>query len=93
VPILGIVAYYDHYWNDQWSSSVGWSSINLDTTKGQAGGEFEEGQIAQINLLHYPTEGVMIGGELLWGERVDVSGDDGYDVRAQLSLKVNFPRN
>jgi len=35
----------------------------------------------------------MIGGELLWGERVDVSGDDGYDVRAQLSLKVNFPRN
>jgi hypothetical protein len=24
---------------------------------------------------------------------VDVSGDDGYDVRAQLSLKVNFPRN
>jgi DcaP outer membrane protein len=92
VPITGVVAYYDHYWNDRWSSSVGWSGIFLDTTKGQAGNEFEEGQIAQINLLHYPTEGVMIGGELLWGERVDVSGDDGYDVRAQLSLKVNFPR-
>ena len=93
VPLLGVVAYYDHYWNDQWSTSVGWSGIFLDTTKGQAGGEFEEGQIAQINLLHYPMDGVMIGGELLWGERVDVSGDDGYDVRAQLSLKVNFPRN
>ena len=93
VPILGVVAYYDHYWNDQWSTSLGWSGTFLDTTKGQAGSEFEEGQIAQINLLHYPTDGVMIGGELLWGERVDVSGDDGYDVRAQLSLKVNFPRN
>jgi outer membrane DcaP-like protein len=92
VPLLGLVAYYDHYWSEQWSTSVGWSSIKLDTTKGQSGSEFETGQIAQINLLHYPTNGVMIGGELIWGEREDVSGDDGYDLRAQLSLKVNFPR-
>lgn len=93
VPLLGIVAYYDHYWNDQWSSSVGWSSIQLDTTKGQSGSEFDGGQIAQINLLHYPTNGVLIGGELIWGEREDISGDDGYDLRAQFSLKVNFPRD
>ncbi|PLW68550.1 DcaP family trimeric outer membrane transporter [Pseudohalioglobus lutimaris] len=92
VPLLGVVAYYDHYWSDKWSSSVGWSTTKLDTTKGQAGNEFEQGQIAQVNLLHYPTSGVMIGGELIWGEREDVSGDDGYDLRAQLSLKVNFPR-
>ena len=71
---------------------MGWSGIFLDTTKGQDDSEFEKGQIAQINLLHYPTDGVMIGGELIWGERVDISGEDGYDLRAQLSLKVNFPR-
>ncbi len=35
----------------------------------------------------------LLGGELIWGEREDVSGDDGYDLRAQLSLKVNFPRD
>lgn len=93
VPILGVVAYYDHYWSDKWSTSVGWSTTKLDTTKGQDGSEFEQGQIAQINLLHYPTSGVLIGGELIWGEREDVSGDDGYDLRAQLSLKVNFPRD
>lgn len=93
VPLLGIVTYYDHYWSDQWSTSVGWSSIKLDTTKGQHGSEFEEGQIAQINLLHYPADGIMLGGELIWGERQDISGDDGYDVRAQFSLKVNFPRD
>ena len=92
VPITGIVAYYDHYWNSRWSTSVGWSGIFLDTTRGQDDNEFEKGQIAQINLLHYPTDGVMIGGELIWGERVDISGEDGYDLRAQLSLKVNFPR-
>jgi hypothetical protein len=92
VPLLGVVAYYDHYWNDKWSTSIGWSTIKLDTTDGQDGTEFEDGQIAQINLLHYPVEGVMIGGELIWGERNDIDGADGYDVRAQMSFKVNFPR-
>lgn len=92
VPLLGLVAYYDHYWNERWSTSVGWSTTRLDTTKGQDGGEFEDGQIAQINLLHYPVEGVLIGGEIIWGERNDISGADGYDVRAQMSFKVNFPR-
>ncbi|MEH6570575.1 MAG: DcaP family trimeric outer membrane transporter [Halioglobus sp.] len=92
VPLLGVVAYYDHYWNDKWSSSIGWSTTILDTTDGQDGSEFEDGQIAQINLLHYPVEGVMIGGELIWGERNDIDGADGNDVRAQMSFKVNFPR-
>ncbi len=92
VPLLGLVAYYDHYWSSKWSSSVGWSTVRLDTTSGQAGTEFEDGQIAQVNLLHYPTDGVMIGGELIWGERNDIDGADGYDLRAQMSLKINFPR-
>ena len=92
VPILGIVAYYDHYWNERWSTSIGWSTTRLDTLNGQAGNEFADGQIAHVNLLHYPTTGVMIGGELIWGERTDVDSADGHDLRAQMSLKVNFPR-
>ncbi|MEM1114148.1 MAG: DcaP family trimeric outer membrane transporter [Pseudomonadota bacterium] len=91
VPLLGIVAYYDHYWNEKWSSSFGWSTVRLDTTRGQGEDEFEDGSIAQVNLLHYPRKGVLMGGELAWGERNDISGADGYDVRVQFSLKVNFP--
>jgi len=92
VPLLGIVAYYDHYWSEKWSTSVGWSSIKLDTSNGQSDDEFEKGQIAQINLLHYPMDGVMIGSELIWGEREDINGATGDDLRMQMSLKVNFPR-
>ena len=91
VPLLGLVAYYDHYWNERWSTSLGWSTTRLDTTAGQLDSEFDNGQIAQINLLHYPTDGVLLGGELIWGERVDIDGTDAEDLRLQMSLKVHFP--
>jgi len=90
VPILGISTYYDHYWNDKWSTSFGWSMIDLDTSDGQARTEFERGQIAQINLLHYPRKHVMLGTEFIWGQREDISGNVGTDYRIQFSLKVDF---
>lgn len=30
VSLLGLVAYCDHYWNDQWSSSIGHSSTEVE---------------------------------------------------------------
>jgi len=90
VEILGIVAYYDRYWNDKWSSSIGWSMTDLDTEDGQADTEFKKGQMATINLLHYPTEHVMLGVEANWGKREDVDGEDGEDYRIQFSIKVDW---
>ncbi len=90
VEILGIVAYYDHYWNDRWSTSVGWSMADLETSAGQAGAEFETGQIAQINLLHYPTDNLLLGLEFIWGERQDIDGETGNDYRIQFSVKANW---
>lgn len=90
VEILGVVAYYDHYWNDKWSSSIGWSITDLDTEDGQSGTEFETGMIAQANLLHYPTEHVMLGIEGIWGKREDIDGEDGEDYRIQFSIKVDW---
>jgi hypothetical protein len=90
VTILGIVAYYDHYWNDKWSSTIGWSMTDLDDEDGQAFDEFKKGQIASTNLLFYPTKNVYTGLEFSWGEREDVDGEDGDDYRIQFSLHVNF---
>lgn len=63
---------------------------DLDAEDGQAGTEFETGQIATIKLLHYPTEHVMLGLEANWGKREDVDGEDGEDYRIQFSIKVNW---
>ncbi len=90
VPILGISTYYDHYWNDKWSTSFGWSMTDLDTSDGQSKNEFKRGQIAQINLLHYPADHVMLGTEFIWGQREDIDGNLGSDYRIQFSLKVDF---
>ena len=90
VPVWGLSAYYDHFWNDQWSTSVGWSMTDLDTSDGQEDSEFKQGQIAQINLLHYPADHVLLGTEFIWGEREDISGNTGSDYRIQFSLKVDF---
>ena len=90
VPLLGISAYYDHYWSDRWSTSLGWSMIDLDTSNGQGPSEFEKGQIAQINLLHYPMDHVLLGTEFIWGQREDIDGNKGEDYRIQFSLKVDF---
>ena len=43
------------------------------------------------NLLYYPVPGVMVGGELQWGRRVNFS--DGFEadgVKAQFAFKYNF---
>ena len=90
VQILGIVAYYDHYWSEKWSTTVGWSMTDLDTEDGQAFDEFKKGQIATANLLYYPTRNVYTGFEFTWGEREDNDGEDGDDYRVQFSLHVSF---
>ena len=90
VTILGIVAYYDHYWNDRWSSTIGWSMTDIDEEDGMGDEEFKKGQIASTNLLYRPTDHVLTGIEFSWGQREDVDGTDGEDFRVQYSLKVDF---
>jgi hypothetical protein len=90
VPLWGISTYYDHYWNNKWSTSFGWSMTDLDTSDGQGSEEFKKGQIAQINLLHYPVEHVLLGTEFSWGQRENIDGNTGSDYRIQFSLKVDF---
>ncbi len=91
LPIRGYVAFFDHTWNDLFTSSVGYSRVDIDNTNGQAPSAFKDGQYALFNLLYTPVKNVLVGGEFQWGRRENFS--DGFsvdDFRLQFSFKYNF---
>jgi hypothetical protein len=91
IPIVGLVAFVDHTWNDKFSSAFGYSRQDNDNTDAQAPDTFKNGQYALGNLLYYPAPNVTIGGELQWGRRENFSDgfqSDGFKV--QFSFKYNF---
>ena len=90
IPLTGIMAYYDHYWSDKWSSSLGYSYTEVDNTNFQADDTYHKGEYASVNLLHNPGENLMIGGEFLYGRRTNNDGSDGDDMRLQITVKYNF---
>ena len=90
VPLTGVTAYVDHYWNSKWSSSIGYSFTKVTNTNYQAPGTFHKGDYASVNLLAYPTERLMVGAELLWGKLTTNTNTTGDDVRFQFSAKYTF---
>jgi hypothetical protein len=90
LPLLGALLYLDHYWSPRWSSSIGWSIAEQDTTDGQKGSAFKGAEYGNLNLLYYPAPGVMIGGELVYGELELEDGSEADDTRLQMSFKYSF---
>jgi hypothetical protein len=91
LPVFGLVAFYDFYWNEHFSSAIGYSRVDIDNSNLQAPAAFKTGQYALTNLLYYPVKNVMAGFEFLWGRRNNFS--DGFavnDYRLQFSAKYNF---
>ena len=90
LPILGLVAFVDLYWNARLSSSVGYSHVRIWNTDAQPGTSLETGQYALGNLLVHPTPDVLMGAEVQWGRRVGFDGFTSNDVKVQFSFKYSF---
>jgi hypothetical protein len=91
LPDLGISAFLDHAWNDQWSSALGYSRTQITPSDMQAADAFKLGQYALVNLIYSPVPNFLGGFELQWGQRQNNS--DGWtvdDFRIQFSAKFNF---
>jgi hypothetical protein len=93
LPVLGIVAFLDHNWNEKFSSSVGYSMVDIDNSDAQSPSAYATGHYAVGNLLYYPAENVMTGVELQYGKRENFS--DGFtsdDFKVQVSFRYNFAK-
>lgn len=92
LPVYGIVAFLDHTWSKYFTSSVGYSLVNIDNTDGQSGTAFKKGQYALANLLYYPVSNMMAGVEYQWIQRDNKNGFKSKDMKVQFSFKWNFSR-
>jgi DcaP outer membrane protein len=93
LPMWSMVAFLDHNWNKRFSTAIGYSMLDIDNSSGQAPSAFRRGHYGLGNLLFYPTENAMIGGEFQWGRRENFL--DGFkvdDFRIQFSFKYNFSK-
>ncbi|HEX6749534.1 MAG TPA: DcaP family trimeric outer membrane transporter [Longimicrobium sp.] len=91
LPVLGLVAFLDHTWGPRFSTSLGYSRVDIDNSPQQAPNAFKTGQYALIDLLYYPIKNVTMGIEGQWGHRENHSnGFDADDWRIQLGFKYNF---
>jgi cell division protein FtsB len=93
LPMWSFIAYLDHNWNKRFSSSIGYSLMDVDNSNLQADDGYHRGHYASGNLLYYPWENVLMGGEFIWGRRENFR--DGFksdDFRIQFSFKYNFSK-
>jgi hypothetical protein len=91
LPVSGIVAFVDHTWNPKFTSTIGFSQVNIDNTAQSSPSAFHLGQYALANVLYSPVKNVTVGGELQYVKRTNES--DGFDtdnVGVQFSFKYNF---
>lgn len=91
LPLLGLVAFLDQKWNDKFSSSVGYSMLDIDNSDGQSSSAFRRGHYGLANVLYYPADNAMVGVELQYGTRENYSDGWKTDIfKVQFSFRYNF---
>jgi hypothetical protein len=94
LPVLGIVTFLDHTWSEKFTSSIGYSMVDIQNSNAQLPSDYHQGHYAIANLLYHPTKKVMMGGEFQFGRRVNFS--DGFntnDYRMQFSFKYDWDKS
>ncbi|HSY36513.1 MAG TPA: DcaP family trimeric outer membrane transporter [Acidobacteriaceae bacterium] len=93
LPVLGVVAFLDHTWSPHFTSSGGFSMVNISNSGGELPSDFHQGYYSVGNLLYHPIPKVMMGGEFQYGRRVNFSDGFGYnDYKVQFSFKFDWSK-
>jgi hypothetical protein len=94
LPLYGVVAFLDHTWNQHFTSSAGYSLIDIVNSNAQLPSDFHQGDYAIANLLYHPVPKVMMGAEFQFGRRENVSNGFNYnDYRIQFSFKYDWDKS
>ncbi len=91
LPVSGIVAFYDHYWNPKWCTSFGYSRVDITNTAEGSPNAYKSGQYAIVNISVTPVKNFWAVAELQYGKRENFN--DGFSSNAtkvQFSFKYSF---
>jgi hypothetical protein len=91
LPITGVVAFLDHKWNEQWSSTGGYSRIDVDNQNGRAAERISGRRIRPRQPALLPSPECDGGAEFQWGRRENFA--DGFrsdGAKLQFSFRYNF---
>lgn len=93
LPVLGVVAFFEHNWSERFSSTAGYSLVNIWNSNAQLPSDFHQGSYALGNVLFHPIKAVTMGGEFQFGRRVNFT--DGFNVndyKLQFSFRYDWSK-
>jgi hypothetical protein len=93
LPVLGVVSFLDHTWSERFSSSIGFSFLNISNSNAMTPASFHQGDYALANLLYHPLKQVTVGSEFQFGRRVNFA--DGFNVndyKLQFSFRYDWSK-
>ncbi|HWZ52879.1 MAG TPA: DcaP family trimeric outer membrane transporter [Granulicella sp.] len=94
LPVLGVVSFLDHTWSERFTSSAGYSLVDIQNSNAENTSDFHQGHYAIANLLYHPIPKVMMGGEFQFGRRVNYRDGFNYnDYRIQFSFKFDWDKS
>lgn len=92
LPVVATYAGFQHFWIPRLRSNVVYSFVQVQNTQSQLGAEYHQGNYTAGNLIWNPFGSLTVGGEFLYGWRVNKDQSSGNAPRIQFSAKYNFVR-
>jgi len=87
----GIVAFYDSFWNEHWTSSIGYSETTQNNSAGQLDNALYKLQYAIFNTTYHIVPGkAMVALEYQFGKRYNKNKAKANDNRIMFTAKFIF---
>lgn len=90
IQAFGVLAQGQHFWADNWRSTLAYGFLTVDNADGAAGTSLETSQYVAVNLIWSPVPSVDLGIEYLWGYLEVENGSSGTANRVQASATWRF---
>ena len=93
LPVVATYGAWQHFWSERLRSSAEYSYVQVQNTVAEPGADYHQGNYTGGNLIWNPFGSLTVGGEFLYGWRVNEDKASANAPRIQFSAKYNFVRS